>query len=115
MKTFLNSLILVLIAALVGVSSTTFAAEGERPAVTPRNDLENWDDDVWADWGVPPSTKSEAETGEMAAEATSFSESATASNSSSDRFGSSPDRIQFRLVREGDEGPKGVRKYRPKY
>ena len=106
-----------------------FAAEPPTPAVTPKNDLDNWDDDVWADWGAQPGS---AKTDEKAGIESKTSDAngpgsttTTDSNASSgyggnasgnNGFAESSDKIRFRLVREGENDElNGVRKYRPQY
>lgn len=128
MNTKLNFIILAL-ALTAGFEYPAFAAtEGTKPAA-PQSNLDNWDDDVWADWGAQPTPAGKGD------EANKMGDVPPNSNASNEPpladsmagagafgsgggtgFGESEDRIRFRLVRDGSgEGPKGVRKFRPTY
>ena len=124
MKNIFKTLILVLTVA--GFTSTlAHASEGSKPAVTPRNDLDNWDDDVWADWGAQPGAgktdeKADGKDGDSGPGSMPTTDANVASSTGgsigSNGFGETSDKIRFRLVREGEnDGPQGVRKYRPTY
>lgn len=100
------------------MSVPAFAAEGERPAETPGSALDEWDDDMWSDWGSPATTKGGATQAENKDPKDAPSENTFAPTTSIEDsgFGVNTDIIRFRLVREGvTDGPRGVRKYRPTY
>ncbi|MGE0762143.1 MAG: hypothetical protein AB7N80_02580 [Bdellovibrionales bacterium] len=133
MKTIFKSIIFALMTGQIGFSaSLAFANEGAKPAIQPKNDLDNWDDDVWADWGAQPSATAKDAQDNVAPAAPDLSNkdgNASASagfgggsfgggtaSGGTNGFGETTDKIRFRLVREGENNePKGVRKYRPSY
>lgn len=117
----MKTIILVLALSPLVWNAQAAAAEGAKATVQPRNDLENWDDDVWADWGAQPTAPKADDVRDNpnamadAGAPPTDTFGGAAANESANGFGESPDRIRFRLVREGSEGPRGVRKYRPQY
>ncbi len=118
-KSLLQLILALIFAGITAVSFPAIAAEGERPSETPGSALDDWDDDMWSDWGSPATTKGGAtqpeqkENADSAARDTSWAPSNSIEGSG---FGVNTDVIRFRLVREGiSEGPRGVRKYRPTY
>lgn len=121
-----NVLILTVILMALSIGIPAFAAEGAGPDANPGSAFDEWDDDVWSDWGAQPAT-----TKGGAPELTDKQDSGEDSPSSAQpggpggsigftgggsSFGESKGKVQFNLVREGvNDEPKGVRKFRPSY
>jgi hypothetical protein len=116
MNKAVGSLILILLALGLALNSgSAWGSEGPRPSAAPSSTSDDWDDDVWSDWGATPPdpndlgdpSKSKPEDfaapGSPQAPAPSFGGETPAGG------------IHFRLVRRGEEGPQGVRKHRPDY
>lgn len=96
-------------------------AEGSKPPTTPTSGIDDWDDDVWADWGAPPSNpKSNAQPAlpneDVPADASASLPGALPPPPGGDGFGAGKSQVRFTLVREGlNDQPRGVRKFRPSY
>ena len=130
MKTLVKTLILVALFATFTKGPMALANEGAKPSVTPTNELDSWDDDVWADWGAPPANnkvddknnatdanaKDNTNNGAGTMTTTDSNVASSGGLSGANGFGESSDKIKFHLVRDGENsGPQGVRKYRPTY
>jgi hypothetical protein len=118
-----NVLILTVILMALSIGIPAFAAEGDSPSTAPGSAFDEWDDDVWSDWGAQPSTTKggapeladKESTGEGATSASGGPGSSIGFSGGSS-FGESKGKVQFNLVREGvNDEPKGVRKFRPAY
>lgn len=120
-----NVLILTLILMALSIGIPAFAAEGAGPSSIPGSAFDDeWDDDVWKDWGAQPSTKGGApDSGLRDDNSSGLPKDPVGTNAGlgsfggdSGGFGETKDKVRFNLVRDSQsDGPKGVRKYRPTY
>lgn len=107
---------------LVGVltlhlSTPAWGSEGSKPSTAPSSNSDYWDDDdIWNDWGSPKTEKkNDKENREEPKDDLNAANGAPGSAAASSGFSGSSDKVQFRLVGENSEAPRGVRKYRPTY
>jgi hypothetical protein len=111
--------ILTIVLLALSLALPVFAAEGVRPNVEPAPALDDWDDDVWSDWGAEPATKggnSKFGTDDLPPNDLDTNKPNLAGPAGDDAMGAPKGTVRFRLVREGEtDDPKGVRKYRPTY
>lgn len=110
----------LLILAMIGgmtLSSAALAADSGRTDATPGSAIDEWDDDMWSDWGAPASTTpgKNAPTEERKDDTTAGTPDFGAPSASTS-FGNSDSVFRFRLVRDSEDSqPRGVRKHRPTY
>ncbi len=124
-----NVLILALILMALSIGIPAFAADSGKSNAAPGSALDEWDDDVWSDWGAQPVTKGGApdpggKDGELPSDPYTNGAGATppvgtpsfgGGGSSGGSFGDPNGKFRFNLVRDGIAELKGVRKYRPAY
>lgn len=123
MKTRILTLIATLLLLYFGGLNSAFGLDNVTPPPPPPSDIDGWDDDVWADWGSPATTKGGApQAQEKQQEKTGpiddLNTGPALNQSVGDGFGKSNanNPVKFRLVREGySDSLEGPRKFRPKY
>ena len=104
-------------------NSLAFGLDKKSPPPPPRSDIDGGDDEVWADWGAPATTKGGAPQAQEKSQDKNgpiddLNTGPSMNNSVGDGFGKSAANgsVHFRLVREGEaDSQEGPRKYRPKY
>lgn len=121
MKNLNLKILSLFVMALLAAPIASHAADNGRPA---DSGFDDWDDDMWSDWGAQPGTNkvtdkkddASADTAQAPAGSGSDFGLPSASNNFGAGTGGNSGVIRFRLVRDGDGSDiSGPRKNRPVY